>query len=57
MVASSGTLLAVLDNPPLTDGTRTLRRVDLTLPWVAKNRPLETTTAPPTAATATQKDD
>lgn len=88
MVASSGTLLAVLTNPPLTDGTRTLRRVDLaaellgfdqqrvanlfavpshatgattrldlTVPWVAKNRPLNTTTTPPTAATATQKDD
>ena len=53
VVASSGTLLAVLTNPPLTDGTRTLRRVDLTLPWVAKNRPLNTNPAPPT----TQKDD
>lgn len=50
MVAPSSTLVAVLANPPLTDGTGTL-------PWVAKNRPLETTTAPPTAATATQKDD
>ena len=57
VVASSGTLLAVLTNPPLTDGTRTLRRVDLTLLWVAMNRPLNTTTTPPTAATATQKDD
>lgn len=31
--------------------------LDLTVPWVAKSRPLDTTTAPPTAATATQKDD
>lgn len=46
MVASSGTLLAVLANPPVTD-------LHLTLPWVAKNRPLNTTTAPLT----TQKDD
>lgn len=50
MAATSGTLLAVLANPHLTD-------LDLTVPWVAKNRPLDTTTAPPTAATATQKDD
>ena len=32
-------------------------RLDLTVPWVGKNRPLNTTTVPPTAATATQKDD
>lgn len=48
MIASSGTLLAVLANPPLTD---------LGLFRVAKCRPLNTTTTPPTAATATQKDD
>lgn len=32
-------------------------RLDLTVPWVAKNRTLDTTTAPPTTAAATQKDD
>ena len=34
-----------------------LTRLDLTVPWIAKNRPLNTTTAPPAAAPTTQKDD